>query len=713
MKCLRCFLLFLFAWPGTSVAHQSNDLAYAPIMEPITVDGDLSDWPEQALRYPIINVNPNVGPTDLLEQNLLNSPDLTAYFMVDYNLEEQLFYVAVSALDDSLVIGTEHWNQDAEEIYVDGDHSGGFIEQPELNHLQYVVVPGNSTYHSTYEDNPLLFQGDIKKTRTKAAFKRQGKRTTYEWAVQAFDRYPDMPTRLEPGKVLGFDVVLRDKDDDDAQSQGAWVSWNWPAISAGGLKWPNADLQGHLLLGEERPTVLGHLTGVIRNEQGPVSGVLVEVYWQNHALPPHPQKYPRVGVTRSGPDGTFKLAARKGTYIFQVRSGQGYKADQATDIEIQPGVTAHAELVLTEVEVPPIVKHLAATYAEASGYQDSFTVEMTTTNEGVDIETLAPLRFAWKPPDQVRMEGWIEEKTLIVSDGDSTFYYLGSFNQYMQRPVPEPLTYNGLRGPLPGLGVAGQSVMSGKADFLTRGLEQAEVTGQETIDGHRCAIVELTQTPITNSLAAATFSQEPLTLTLWISEEDFTLRKASYAYQGNQTTEHYHRPDLDPRFNENTFVFIPPDGAERTDFFGAGKEKKLIGQPAPDFSLKDYQDQDVSLADFAGQVLVIDFWGTWCPPCLEAMPKLVALHEQYADQGFTIIGIATGDSPEAVKKFAAKHQVDFPLPLADDQVPQAYQISAFPTTFVVDRSGIVRFAQIGEPEDFSAFERQVKQLLEE
>ena len=156
---------------------------------------------------------------------------------------------------------------------------------------------------------------------------------------------------------------------------------------------------------------------------------------------------------------------------------------------------------------------------------------------------------------------------------------------------------------------------------------------------------------------------------------------------------------------------MPPAGAEKTDRFGGGKEKKLIGQQAPDFVLKDFQDKEVKLTDFAGQVLLVDFWGTWCPPCLKAMPKYVALHQKYADQGFNIIAIATNDRAEAVEKYAAENDIEFPLPLADDQVLQAYQIMAFPTTFLVDREGVIQLAQIGEPEDFNVFEDKIEALL--
>ena len=88
--------------------------------------------------------------------------------------------------------------------------------------LQYVGLPGKGPVYGearpaederSAEENPsLMFGGDISKTKTRMAFRREGNITTYEWAIQAFDHYPDKPTRLVPGMKLGFDVTVCDKD---------------------------------------------------------------------------------------------------------------------------------------------------------------------------------------------------------------------------------------------------------------------------------------------------------------------------------------------------------------------------------------------------------------------------------------------------------------------------------------------------------------------
>jgi hypothetical protein len=120
---------------------------------------------------------------------------------------------------------------------------------------QYVAIPGpGKVYGSTYDTNPVLLAGDLRRTRTRMAFRREAGVTTYEWAIQPFDRYPDQPTRLVPGKRIGFDVAVADKDVPATSMQGrnepeedkvAWIYWGqeWA-----GMKVLNAGNLGEIVL---------------------------------------------------------------------------------------------------------------------------------------------------------------------------------------------------------------------------------------------------------------------------------------------------------------------------------------------------------------------------------------------------------------------------------------------------------------------------------
>lgn len=123
----------------------------------------------------------------------------------------------------------------------------------------------------------------------------------------------------------------------------------------------------------------------------------------------------------------------------------------------------------------------------------------------------------------------------------------------------------------------------------------------------------------------------------------------------------------------------------------------LRGKPAPNFTLKTPDGKTVSLADYKGKAVLVNFWATWCAPCKLEMPWLIELQKQYAAQGFTVVGISEDDPPFAgVAGFVAKNGMNYPVLLSDDAVSKAYGgIDALPTSYYVGRDGKVLFESAG------------------
>ena len=142
------------------------------------------------------------------------------------------------------------------------------------------------------------------------------------------------------------------------------------------------------------------------------------------------------------------------------------------------------------------------------------------------------------------------------------------------------------------------------------------------------------------------------------------------------------------------------------------KEQPLLaGKTAPSFTLKDLNGKQVSLSDFKGKVVLLDFWATWCGPCRRAIPHLEALHKKYKDQGLVVIGINHERDHDKVKKFADE-QISYVVVLDADEQFKEYGIRGIPTAFYIDREGKIRYREIGfGPGREKEVEQKVRDLL--
>jgi thiol-disulfide isomerase/thioredoxin len=131
------------------------------------------------------------------------------------------------------------------------------------------------------------------------------------------------------------------------------------------------------------------------------------------------------------------------------------------------------------------------------------------------------------------------------------------------------------------------------------------------------------------------------------------------------------------------------------------------------FTLKDGDGKDVKLSDLKGQVVLVNFWATWCGPCRIEIPAFVELQEKYRDKGFRIVGVSVDDPPEALAPFAKKFNINYPLLVGLDRedVQNAFgPIFAVPISVIVGRDGRVCVKHIG-PATKEQFESEIKSLL--
>ncbi len=129
-----------------------------------------------------------------------------------------------------------------------------------------------------------------------------------------------------------------------------------------------------------------------------------------------------------------------------------------------------------------------------------------------------------------------------------------------------------------------------------------------------------------------------------------------------------------------------------------GSRPSRIGTAAPAFTVED-ADHKISLADFRGKVVVLNFWATWCPPCVEEMPSLVQLQQRFKDKGVTVVGISVDADGDAYHKFLKEYKIDFLTVRDPDQkAASLYGTFKWPETYIIDRDGVVRRKFIGAVE---------------
>lgn len=135
-------------------------------------------------------------------------------------------------------------------------------------------------------------------------------------------------------------------------------------------------------------------------------------------------------------------------------------------------------------------------------------------------------------------------------------------------------------------------------------------------------------------------------------------------------------------------------------------------RPAPAFSLKNLNGETVSLGDYKGKVILLDFWATFCSPCIKEMPKLQKLNDQYAGKGFAVLGLATDE--EGAPKVApavAKIKVKYPILIANPAAWQQYDVQELPALFLIDRQGQI-VKRFGGKTAHKTIEQEVTRLLE-
>ena len=140
---------------------------------------------------------------------------------------------------------------------------------------------------------------------------------------------------------------------------------------------------------------------------------------------------------------------------------------------------------------------------------------------------------------------------------------------------------------------------------------------------------------------------------------------------------------------------------------------------APSFTLLNTELEEVSLSDYQGKVVIVDFWATWCQPCQEEIPRFIELSDEFREQGFEMIGISTDDIEGRLKNIETFFEelskggfdINYPILLADSEVIQKYQVPGIPAAYLINRDGEIVKVFNGAQEDKAIYESELKKWL--
>jgi thiol-disulfide isomerase/thioredoxin len=142
---------------------------------------------------------------------------------------------------------------------------------------------------------------------------------------------------------------------------------------------------------------------------------------------------------------------------------------------------------------------------------------------------------------------------------------------------------------------------------------------------------------------------------------------------------------------------------------------QLVGQPAPDFALRSFRGENMRLSEHLGEVVIVNFWATWCGPCRQEMPLLDEIYAKYRRAGLTLFSVNIDDETDRAAEMAQTLKVSYPV-LFDQRkdVARSFDVGTLPVTVLIDRAGVVRYVSEGyKPGYEKRYTERLRELLNE
>jgi len=365
--------------------------------------------------------------------------------------------------------------------------------------------------------------------------------------------------------------------------------------------------------------------------------------------------------------------------------------------------------------------------------------------QGMKQKTELETSLIYERPRRLSLKS---QHAIIVCDGSNVYIRIPMSRRYFQFPMKEgldELAEGDLQGHLAGLMPDTKALLSkNPAEVLRTTIEDAqiEVLPDEALEGRDCRVLSYA-----TSDGHGPF--EKMAFRVWVDKEYGLIRRLeSIPPKAEDLPDEKEEEDdatgnmaqmmrsMKIRYNlselvvngpvaDEDFVFKAEPGDRKVEtavgLTGSSGEGPgfsrfdLSGQKAPDFSLKLLDGETFTLSAHTGSVVLIDFWATWCGPCVRALPEMKKLDEAYREKGLVVIGVSR-DKPgdeEKIQKLFEKHQLAYPTGIDVDKIADDYKVRGIPCLVLVDRNGVVQGRKVGfGGGSIAALQKEIETVLE-